>query len=67
MSVTLNRGCYISGAMLGMNMAMHSLVRSVAPTTGGYMLQYFGFPSFGYLGAAMSALVTCYLIASKRK
>ena len=53
--------------MLGMNMAMHSLVRSVAPTTGGYMLQYFGFPSFGYLGAAMSALVTCYLFASKRK
>ena len=53
--------------MLGMNMAMHSLVRSVAPTTGGLHVAVLRVSSFGYLGAAMSALVTCYLFASKRK
>ena len=52
--------------MLGMNMAMHSLVRSFSPATGGYMLQYFGFPSFGYLGAALSALTTIYLFVRYR-
>ncbi|XP_067659030.1 solute carrier family 22 member 18-like [Haliotis asinina] len=50
-----------TGAMLGVNMAVNSLVRSVSPTLGGYMLENIGFHSFGYLGFVTNAVVTIVL------
>ena len=55
------------GAMLGLSMAVNSLIRSVSPTVGGYMLTRFGFESFGYLGCAVSAVVTGVLFYRARK
>jgi len=40
-----------TGAMLGLNMAVHSTIRTVAPTLGGIMMSSsIGYPSIGYLG-----------------
>jgi OCT family organic cation transporter-like MFS transporter 18 len=39
-----------TGAILGINMATNSLVRTLAPTIGGLLFQNFGFASFGYFG-----------------
>ena len=52
----------ISGAMLGVNMAVNSLIRTVSPTIGGYMLNNLGFSSFGYLGFVNSLLVVLFLV-----
>ncbi|KAH3709493.1 solute carrier family 22 member 18-like [Dreissena polymorpha] len=54
-----------TGSMLGLNMASNSLIRTVSPTIGGYMLQAFGFPSFGYLGFLLSLIVTIILFKIK--
>jgi len=51
-----------AGAMLGMNMAVNSLIRTVSPTVGGIMLSTYGFPSIGYLGFINSVLVTIYVL-----
>ncbi|KAK3785937.1 hypothetical protein RRG08_013940 [Elysia crispata] len=56
-----------TGAMLGLSMAVNSLIRSVSPTVGGYMLTRFGFESFGYLGCAVSAVITGVLFYRARK
>lgn len=53
--------------MLGLNMAVNSLVRSVSPFVGGYMLREYGFSSFGYLGAITSAMVTVVLYSHHRR
>lgn len=50
-----------TGAMLGLNMAVNSLVRTFSPTLGGYLLGTYGFSSFGYFGVVVSALVTFVL------
>ncbi|XP_069757024.1 solute carrier family 22 member 18 isoform X2 [Narcine bancroftii] len=50
-----------TGAMLGLNMAVHSLIRSLAPTIGGFLYQLYGYPSFGYLQFAVSLLVFFYV------
>ncbi|XP_051885006.1 solute carrier family 22 member 18 [Pristis pectinata] len=50
-----------TGAMLGLNMSVHSFVRSVAPTIGGFLYQLYGYPSFGYLQFAVSLLVFFYV------
>ena len=50
------------GAMLGVNMAVNSLIRTVSPTIGGYMLNSLGFSSFGYLGFLNSLLVAVFLV-----
>ncbi|XP_064597654.1 solute carrier family 22 member 18-like [Liolophura sinensis] len=50
-----------TGAMLGLNMATNSLIRSVSPTVGGLMLKNYGFPSFGTLGFVMSSTVAVIL------
>ncbi|KAL5013836.1 hypothetical protein ScPMuIL_008106 [Solemya velum] len=55
-----------TGAMLGLNMAVNSLIRSVSPTIGGIMLSKFGFASFGYLGFVMTGLVTCIIFLKLR-
>jgi len=45
-----------SGAMLGLNMAVHSIIRSVAPTIGGYLMSNYGFESLGYVGVACNVV-----------
>ncbi|CAH1774902.1 unnamed protein product, partial [Owenia fusiformis] len=50
-----------TGAMLGLNMAVNSLIRTVSPTVGGIMLNTWGYPSFGYVGFVASSLVFIYL------
>ncbi|XP_069105931.1 LOW QUALITY PROTEIN: solute carrier family 22 member 18-like [Argopecten irradians] len=50
-----------TGAMLGLNMAVNSLIRSLSPTIGGILLKYYGFAAFGYLGFIMLTGVTCLL------
>ena len=52
--------------MLGLSMAVNSLIRSVSPAFGGYMLTRFGFESFGYLGFVASAVVTVVLFYKRR-
>jgi len=47
-----------TGTMLGLNMAVHSVIRTVAPTLGGLMMaSSLGYPSIGYLGMACSGVV----------
>ncbi|CAL1535727.1 unnamed protein product [Lymnaea stagnalis] len=55
-----------TGAMLGLSMAVNSLIRSLSPTIGGYMLKELGFESFGYLGFVTSTAVTVVLYVKKR-
>ncbi|XP_032815847.1 solute carrier family 67 member A1 isoform X2 [Petromyzon marinus] len=38
-----------TGVMLGLSMSIHSLVRTVSPTIGGFLYASFGFPVFGWL------------------
>lgn len=45
-----------TGAMLGLNMAVHSTIRTLAPTVGGYLVGAYGFESLGYLGVACNIL-----------
>ena len=51
----------ILGAILGVNMAVNSLIRTVSPTVGGYLLEGFGFVSFGFIGCVQSVLMTLFL------
>ncbi|KAK6960389.1 solute carrier family 22 member 18 [Biomphalaria glabrata] len=55
-----------TGAMLGLSMAVNSLIRSLSPTIGGYMLASYGFESFGYLGFVTCMAVTLVLFWKKR-
>lgn len=55
-----------TGAMLGLNMATNSLIRTVSPTIGGIMLENLGFSSFGYLGFLSSGIVTAVLFVKFR-
>lgn len=50
-----------TGAMLGMNMSVHSLIRSVSPTIGGFLYQLYGYQSFGYLQFVINLLVFFYV------
>ena len=56
----------ITGAMLGLNMATNSLIRTVSPTVGGVMLGKYGFSSFGYFGFLASGIVTAVLFFKLR-
>jgi len=40
-----------TGAILGINMAVGSVIRTLAPTLGGWMMSTYGFRSIGVLGA----------------
>ncbi|KAL3889099.1 hypothetical protein ACJMK2_001455 [Sinanodonta woodiana] len=55
-----------TGAMLGLNMAVNSLIRTMSPTVGGIMLSSYGFPIFGYFGFGISILVTSVLFVKLR-
>lgn len=46
-----------TGTSLGLNMATHSLIRTMAPTLGGYLYSIFGYPSFGLLGFLMNGMM----------
>ena len=46
-----------TGTSLGLSMATHSLIRTVSPTLGGYIYQWFGYPGFGGLGFITSAIM----------
>jgi len=46
-----------TGTMLGLNMAVHSTIRTVAPTIGGVMMSNLGYPSIGYLGMGCNVIV----------
>lgn len=50
------------GTVLGMSHAANSLIRVLAPTMGGFMLEDLGFASFGLLGICTSllALLICF-------
>ena len=46
-----------TGTVLGLNMAVHSAIRSLAPTIGGFIVQTYGFPSLGMIGVGCNAIV----------
>jgi len=46
-----------TGTMLGINMAINSVIRTLAPTIGGFLLHSYGFKSIGMLGAGCNAAV----------
>lgn len=50
-----------SGCILGLNMAINSLIRNISPYTGGYVLTYLGIDAFGFLGALTSICVFMFL------
>merc|ERR1712018_492230 len=50
-----------TGSVLGLNMAVHSAIRSLAPTLGGHMVQTYGFASLGFLGVFCNLLVLVLL------
>ena len=50
-----------TGTMLGLNMAVHSTIRTVAPTIGGAMMANLGYPSIGYLGMGCNMVVLLLL------
>ncbi|CAM9463466.1 unnamed protein product [Lampetra fluviatilis] len=43
-----------TGVMLGLSMSIHSLIRTVSPTIGGFLYASFGFPVFGWLQFAVN-------------
>lgn len=45
-----------TGSVLGLNMAVHSAIRSLAPTLGGHMVQTYGFFSIGMLGVVCNMI-----------
>merc|ERR1719464_2660983 len=45
-----------TGTVLGLNMAVHSAIRSLAPTIGGHMVQTYGFFSIGMLGVVCNMI-----------
>jgi len=50
-----------TGSVLGLNMAVHSAIRSLAPTLGGHMVQTYGFFSLGMLGVVCNLVVLSLL------
>lgn len=50
-----------TGTMLGISMAVNSMIRIVGPTLGGIMLGKFGFPSFGIIGLLFNVPLLLYV------
>ncbi|XP_067951001.1 solute carrier family 22 member 18-like [Watersipora subatra] len=50
-----------TGAMIGLGMATNSLIRTVGPTLGAYMLEIYGYSSIGYFGMIVCAVVSASL------
>ena len=53
-----------TGTSLGLSMATHSIIRTVAPTIGGYMYSTIGYASFGLLGFFLNGVMALYLQAT---
>lgn len=51
-----------TGTSLGLNMATHSLIRTISPTLGGYLYSTMGYPAFGALGFILSSIMTGILL-----
>ena len=51
-----------TGTSLGLNMATHSLIRTVSPTLGGYIYYWVGYPGFGALGFVMGSAMSAVLL-----
>lgn len=45
------------GTTIGLNMATHSIIRTVSPTVGAYLYTWFGYSSFGFLGFILNGAV----------
>jgi len=54
-----------TGTMLGLNMAVNSTIRSLAPTIGGVMMAAYGFSSIGALGVVCN-IVTLAIVRMLR-
>ena len=54
-----------TGTMLGLNMAVNSTIRSLAPTIGGMMMAAYGFSSIGALGVVCN-IVTLIIVRMLR-
>merc|ERR1719400_453735 len=39
-----------TGTMLGLNMAVHSVIRTLSPSVGALIMSTYGYSSIGYLG-----------------
>lgn len=50
-----------TGTMLGISMAVNSLIRIVGPVAGGVLLKHFGFKSFGLLGVLFNVPLLLYV------
>ena len=55
-----------TGTSLGLNMATHSLIRTVSPTLGGFLYQWLGYPAFGGLGFVTSSIMAGVLLVMGR-
>ena len=54
-----------TGTMLGLNMAVNSTIRSLAPTIGGMMMAAYGFSSIGALGVVCN-IATLVIVRTLR-
>ena len=50
-----------TGTMLGLNMAVHSVIRSVSPSVGAVIMASYGYSSIGYLGVVCNMAVLLML------
>merc|ERR1712117_287973 len=50
-----------TGTMLGLNMAVNSVIRSVSPSVGALMMSSYGYSSIGYLGVVCNTIVLLML------
>merc|ERR1719461_348412 len=50
-----------TGTMLGLNMAVHSVIRSISPSVGAIMMASYGYSSIGYLGMVCNLVVLILL------
>jgi len=50
-----------TGTMLGLNMAVHSVIRSVSPSVGALIMSSYGYASIGYLGMVCNLVVLVLL------
>ena len=56
-----------TGSALGLTLALHGLIRTVAPTAGGLIFNNIGWPFFGVVGYTLSGLVSVYIVLSGRE
>ena len=50
-----------TGTMLGLNMAVHSVIRTLSPSVGALIMSTYGYSSIGYLGVVCNIVVLAML------